>query len=144
MMKYRVKIAGSYLAILILASLLLLIPFATSFLYRKLWFLLFSIFLFLAAEGIMISTLFGYARLDSSALYIRFGFFTHKKIAYSRIKKIERKKGLLFCESLLSLNTAAEYIRIEYDEKNYLTISIRNSEDFMEKLRNKTENKMES
>lgn len=137
-MKYRVKLTAFYLTVLIAASILFVIPLATSFIYRKLWFILFSVFLFLIAELLMISTLFGYVRLDETALYIRFGFFARKKIAYSRIRHIEKKQGL-FRESLFSLNTAKEYIRIDYGESKFLTVSIRQPDDFIEKLKNKME-----
>lgn len=142
MMKYRVKIVGPYLGLLILISVLLLVPFATSFLYGKLWFILFSVFLFLLVETLMISSLFGYARLEETTLYIRFGFFVHKKISYHRIKSMEKKKGY-FRESLFSLNTSMEYIRIEYDENKFITVSIRNSEEFICNLKSKIENKVE-
>lgn len=142
MMKYRVKIVGPYLGLLILISILLLVPFATSFLYGKLWFILFSVLLFLLVEVLMISSLFGYARLEETTLYIRFGFFVHKKISYHRIKSMEKKKGY-FRESLFSLNTSMEYIRIEYDENKFITVSIRNSEEFICNLKSKIENKVE-
>ena len=81
----------------------------------------------------VLSPLFGYAELREECLFIRFGLLIKREIPYPVIRKTA-KENKIYSDAMLSLKTAKEHVNISYNSFDLISISVKNSEDFLREL----------
>ena len=81
----------------------------------------------------MISSLVGYCKFQEETLYIRFGFILKIEINYKDIIEIKKERGVM-TYTMLSLKNALDHITIKYNKYDFIAISVKNQEDFIQEL----------
>ena len=85
----------------------------------------------------LLSPLFGYAELREKTLFIKFGFILKREIPYTKIRKIEKKRGII-SESMLSLKNALDHVEIRYGAFDVAVVSVKDNDEFSEELKLRT------
>ncbi len=135
-MKFKAEIGKYYIISLSVVSILILFPLIISLIILDIAAIIsFSIF-FVIMEVILISPIFGYVRLDDDFLYIKYGLILRKHIPYEIIVGLE-KEHKLYSESLISLKTSIEHVRIKYNTYDNTTVSVKNMDQFIEEVNQK-------
>jgi uncharacterized membrane protein YdbT with pleckstrin-like domain len=80
-----------------------------------------------------ISPFFGYVELRETSLFIKYGFFLKKEISYHKIRDVQKEKRF-YSESMISLKNAFEHVNIKYNAFDVTSISIVESEAFLQEL----------
>lgn len=83
-----------------------------------------------------ITTLFGYAELRDSGLFIKYGFIMKKEIPYDKIREIEKERAII-SPSIVSIKNALDHINIKYNAFDVTTLSLRDSDEFIQELNKK-------
>ena len=81
----------------------------------------------------MVAPFFGYAALGENTLFIKYGFFIKREIAYEKIRDVKLTRGFL-SYSTLSLKNSFEHIDIRYNAFDMTTISVRDNDGFIQEL----------
>lgn len=88
----------------------------------------------------LITTLFGYAELRESSLYIKYGFIMSKEIPYDKIRGIEKERSVI-STSILSIKNALDHVNIKYNKFDVTTISLDDNDGFIRELNERCDNK---
>jgi hypothetical protein len=130
--RYKPKVDRLYYLIMIPTMVVVLTPVilcaisAPMTLFLTVPILLFTAYFF-------ITTLFGYAELRESSLYIRYGFIMTKEIPYGKIRGIERERRII-SPSILSIKNALDHVNIKYNAFDVTTLSVKKSDEFIDDL----------
>ena len=81
----------------------------------------------------LITTLFGYAELRESSLYIKYGFIMSKEIPYDKIRGVEKERSII-STSTLSIKNALDHVNIKYNRFDVTTVSLDDNDDFINEL----------
>lgn len=136
-MKYKAEIGSFFIITLAIVSLLVLFPLIISIIVMNTTAIIISAVFFVIMEAVLISPIFGYVKLEENALYIRYGLIFRKRIPYDKIVSLE-KEHKLYSESIISLKTAIEHIKIKYNTYDNTTVSIRNMDQFIGEVNQRT------
>ena len=88
----------------------------------------------------LITTLFGYAELRESSLFIKYGFFISREIPYDKIRGIEKERSVI-STSILSIKNALDHVNIKYNKFDVTTISLDDNDGFIRELNERCDNK---
>lgn len=81
----------------------------------------------------LISPLFGYVELREKTVFIRFGLILKREIPYQKIRGITKERKF-YSDSMLALKNAMEHINIKYNTFDMISVSIVESEAFVQAL----------
>ena len=81
----------------------------------------------------LVSPMFGYVELREEAVFIRFGLILKREIPYQKIRGITKERKF-YSDSMLSLKNAMEHINIKYNTFDMISVSIVESEAFVQAL----------
>ena len=81
----------------------------------------------------LITTLFGYAELRESSLYIKYGFIMSKEIPYDKIRGVEKERSII-STSTLSIKNALDHVNIKYNRFDVTTVSLDDNDGFINEL----------
>ena len=81
----------------------------------------------------LVSPLFGYVKLCENELFIKYGFFLKKHIAYEKIRSLEKGRRF-YSYSMLSLKNAFDHVDIKYNFYDVTTVSVNDLEEFIIEL----------
>ena len=81
----------------------------------------------------LVSPLFGYVELRESTLFVRFGFFITREIPYGKIRGLMKERRW-YSESMLSLKSAMEHVKIKYNAFDVITASMRDNDALIEAI----------
>ena len=84
----------------------------------------------------LLSPVFGYVELRERCVFIKFGFFLKREIAYSDIRGIERARKF-YADSMVSLKGAFEHVNIKYARFDIVSVSVNGSDAFVKELENR-------
>lgn len=84
----------------------------------------------------LVSPLFGYVELRENTLFIKFGFFIKREIAYEKIRGTEKERKF-YSVSMLSLKSSFEHVNIKYNKFDVVTVSVATNDKFIEELNNR-------
>ena len=87
----------------------------------------------LFAGYFFVSPLFGYVELRQSTVFIKYGFFLKKEIAYSSIRSLEIQRRF-YSDSMLSLKQAMEHINIKYARFDITSVSVTDNRRLLEEI----------
>ena len=133
--RYRPELDKCYGWISIsISALMLIFTVAMTFLDPRSLFFDIPITLFVAF--FTVSPLFGYAEFRESSLFIKFGFFLKREIPYEKIRGVEKCRKF-YSDSMLALKTSLTHLNVKYNRFDMLSVSLKNSEDFIEELNSK-------
>ncbi len=136
--RFRPKTDKLFISLIIIINLLVAVPFAIAlFFTRNILYMIIP--LFLIVNYVFISSLFGYVELQGDSLFIKYGIFLKKKIPYDKIVSLKKEKKW-YSESMLALKNAFEHVNIRYNKFDVTTVSVKDNDEFIEKLQKKIEN----
>lgn len=119
----------SVLSLLVFAPMLFL--FALAVFEATIFFVAVPVFLFVFY--FVLSSASGYVELRESSVYIKFGFFMKREIAYSLIRRVEKRRA--FCsQSMAAIKNAMEHIDIYYNTFDVVSVSVVGNEDLIAEL----------
>ena len=81
----------------------------------------------------LVSPLFGYVELREESVFIRFGWILKREIPYQKIRGITKERKF-YSDSMLALKNAMEHINIKYNTFDMISVSIVESEAFVQAL----------
>ena len=81
----------------------------------------------------LLSPLFGYVELREESLFIRFGLILKREIPYRKIRGITKERKF-YSDSMLAMKNAMEHVNIKYNTFDVMSISIVESEAFLQEL----------
>lgn len=81
----------------------------------------------------LLSPLFGYVELREEVVFIRFGLILMREIPYRKIRGITKERKF-YSDSMLALKNAMEHVNIKYNTFDVMSISIVESEAFLQEL----------
>lgn len=81
----------------------------------------------------LLSPLFGYVELREEVVFIRFGLILKREILYRKIRGITKERKF-YSDSMLALKNAMEHVNIQYNTFDVMSISIVESEAFLQEL----------
>ena len=81
----------------------------------------------------LISPLWGYVELREHTVFIKYGFFLKKEIAYDKIRTAEKTRKF-YSESMMTLKNAIEHVNIKYNTFDVTTVSVVTNDDFIREL----------
>ena len=82
---------------------------------------------------LLISAFVGYVELREETLFIKFGFFLKKEIAYNSIRRVEKCRKI-YSESIVSLKSSLEHIDIRYNKYDVVSVSVVDNDALIEKI----------
>ncbi len=138
--RYKPKVDKLYYLIMIPTMLLVLVPVIAGAIPEPMT-LLITVPILLFTAYFFITTLFGYAELRESSLYIRYGFIVTREIPYGKIRGIERERRII-SPSILSIKNALDHVNIKYNSFDVTTLSLAGSDEFIEELQEKCGKKL--
>ena len=86
----------------------------------------------------LVSPMFGYVELREETVFIRFGLILKREIPYQKIRGITKERKF-YSDSMLSLKNAMEHINIKYNTFDMISVSIVESEAFVQALEKRIE-----
>ena len=138
--RYKPKLDKLYYLIMVPTMIVVLTPVIICAIPEPMTlFLTIPILLFTAY--FFITTLFGYAELRESSLYIKYGFIIKKEIPYDKIRGIEKERGII-SPSIISIKNALSHVNIKYNAFDVTTLSLNDSDEFIEELQEKCGKKL--
>ncbi len=87
----------------------------------------------------LISPLLGYVELREKTVFIRFGLILKREIPYKKIRGITKERKF-YSDSMLALKNALEHINIKYNSFDVLSVSVVESEAFIQALEKRISN----
>ena len=81
----------------------------------------------------LISPLFGWVELRENSVFIKFGFFTKREIAYSKIRGVDKVRRW-YSDSMLSIKNSFEHLNIKYNSFDMLSVSVVENDELVEEL----------
>ncbi|MBR5139631.1 MAG: PH domain-containing protein [Clostridia bacterium] len=81
----------------------------------------------------LFSSLFAYAELRESALFIKFGFIIKKEIPYDMIRGLERERKF-YSDSMLSIKNSLDHVNIRYNRFDMVSVSVKDNDKFIAQL----------
>ena len=81
----------------------------------------------------LLSPLFGYVELREEVVFIRFGLILKREIPYRKIRGITKERKF-YSDSMLALKNAMDHINIKYNSFDVMSVSVVESEAFMQAL----------
>ncbi|MBQ3490564.1 MAG: PH domain-containing protein [Clostridia bacterium] len=81
----------------------------------------------------LVSPLFGYVELREKSVFIRFGLILKREVPYQTIRGITKERKF-YSDSMLALKNALEHINIKYNTFDVLSVSVADSEAFVQSL----------
>ena len=82
---------------------------------------------------LLISHFFGYVELREETLFIKYGIFLKKEIAYKDIRKITKERKL-YSDATVSLKCAVEHINIKYNSFDVTAVSVVGNDELIAEL----------
>ena len=82
---------------------------------------------------LLISAFVGYVELREETLFIKFGFFLKKEIAYNSIRRVEKCRKV-YSESIVSLKSSLEHIDIRYNKYDVVSVSVVDNDALIEEI----------
>lgn len=102
----------------------------------------FALFIMIPADlfalYFLVSPLFGYVELRENTLFIKFGFFMKREIAYEKIRGTVKERKF-YSESIMSLKNAVEHINVKYNTFDTVTLSVKDNDGFIAELGTRVE-----
>ena len=130
--KYKPKVDKLFYLVMIPTMIIVLAPvIICGILVPTALFITVPILLF--TTYFLITTLFGYAELRESSLYIKYGFIMSKEIPYDKIRGVEKERSII-STSTLSIKNALDHVNIKYNKFDVTTVSIDDDDDFINEL----------
>ena len=84
-------------------------------------------------EYFFVSPLFGYVELGEDHIIVKYGFFLKRCIKYSDIRAVIPERSVI-SESVFSLKSSLDHLRIKYNRFDYTIVSVKDNEDLLEEL----------
>ena len=81
----------------------------------------------------IVSPLFGYVELRGESVFIKFGFFMKREVAYKNIRGVSRERRF-YSDSMLSLKNSFEHVNIKYNVYDLYTVSVEDNGAFIAEL----------
>ena len=81
----------------------------------------------------LFSSIFAYAELRESTLFIKFGFIIKREIPYEKIRKLEKERKF-YSDSMLSIKNSFEHVNIRYNKFDMVSVSVKDNDEFIAKL----------
>ncbi|MBE6666013.1 MAG: hypothetical protein E7603_07335 [Ruminococcaceae bacterium] len=81
----------------------------------------------------LLSPLFGYVELREDVVFIRFGLILKREIPYRKIREITKERKF-YSDSMLALKNAMDHVNIKYNSFDVMSVSVVESEAFMQAL----------
>lgn len=133
--RYRPKIDKLFYWLLIPTMIIVILPvILCGIAVPTTLFITVPIFLF--TTYFFITTLFGYAELRESTLFIKYGFIMEKEIPYDKIRGIEKERKFI-SHSVMSIKNALDHINIKYNKFDVTTLSLNDEDEFIQELNSK-------
>lgn len=130
--KYKPKVDKLFYLVMIPTMIIVLAPvIICGILVPTTLFITVPILLF--TTYFLITTLFGYAELRESSLFIKYGFIMSKEIPYDKIRGVEKERSII-STSTLSIKNALDHVNIKYNKFDVTTVSIDDNDDFINEL----------
>ena len=81
----------------------------------------------------LLAPLFGYVELRENSLFIKFGLILKREIPYSKIRGVIKERSFI-SETMLSLKSSFEHVKIKYNTYDVITVSVVGNDDFIKEL----------
>lgn len=81
----------------------------------------------------LVSPLFGYVELRENTLLIKYGFIIKREIAYAKIRDVKKERRW-YSDTMLSLKSAVEHVRIKYNSFDVTTVSVSDNDALIAEL----------
>ena len=81
----------------------------------------------------LLAPLFGYVELRENSLFIKFGLILKREIPYSKIRGVIKERSFI-SETMLSLKSSCEHVKIKYNTYDVITVSVVGNDDFIKEL----------
>lgn len=130
--RFKPKTDKLFWLLLVPINLLAAVPLVIGLFFTK-DILYITIPLFLFINYFFISPLFGYAELRDDSLFIKYGIFLRKEIAYEKIISLKKERRW-YSESMMALKNSFEHVNIKYNKFDVTTVSVKDNDEFIKKL----------
>ena len=86
----------------------------------------------------LLAPLSSYVELRERGLFIQYGLVIKREIPYESIREI-KKESKFYSETMLSIKCAREHVLIKYGKFDVTTVSVKNNDIFIEKIKERIE-----
>lgn len=86
----------------------------------------------------LLAPLYSYVELREKGLFIQYGLVIKREIPYESIREI-KKDNRFYAETMLSIKYAREHVEIRYGKFDVTTVSVKNNDIFVEKIKERIE-----
>lgn len=82
---------------------------------------------------VLVAPWFGYVELREDVIWIRFGFFLKREVAYASIKRMQKVRHW-YSESMIALKNAMEHVDIRYNACDVVSVSVTDNDALIEAI----------
>lgn len=138
--KYRPKIDKLFYCIMIPTAVIVLLPVILCGILEP-GTLFITVPLLLFTAYFFVTTLFGYATLRESGLFIKYGLIMKIEIPYDKIRGIEKERRII-SPSIISIKNALDHVNIKFNTFDVTTLSLKDSDEFIRELNNRCDKRL--